>query len=59
MKITYSTDHLRLTYPKDMVSIAWEVDGRSGSTQCECWRLQYEIERLEAAGYAVKGVSRA
>ena len=59
MKVTYSTDHLRLTSPQDMVSIAWEVDNSSGSTQCECWRLQYEIDRLESAGYEVKGVERA
>ena len=39
--------------PFQTISIDWEVDGVSGSTQCEAWRGQYEIECLERAGYTV------
>lgn len=54
--------HIKLPFvktPRDMVSIAWEVDGVSGSTECEAWRGQYEIECLERAGYSITGVSLA
>lgn len=39
--------------PRQMISIKWEVDGSSGSTECEAWRGQYEIECLERAGYRI------
>jgi hypothetical protein len=39
--------------PDDPVSIEWEVDGASGSTQCEAWRGQHEIEGLERAGHTI------
>lgn len=42
--------------PHDMVSIEWEVDGSSGSTQCEAWRGQHEIDKLERAGYRITDV---
>lgn len=42
--------------PYQMVCINWEVDASSGSTQCEAWRAQYEIECLERAGYKVLDV---
>lgn len=45
--------------PYTIISIRWEVDGASGSTECEAWRGQYEIERLEAAGYRVISVEAA
>lgn len=45
--------------PYTMVSIKWEVDGNSGSTECQAWRGQHEIERLERAGYTVTGVEAA
>lgn len=43
--------------PRDVVSILWEVDNASGSTQCEAWRGQYEIECLTLAGYKILEVS--
>lgn len=39
--------------PFDIVSIEWEVDGSSGSTQCEAWRGQYDIDCLMSAGYQI------
>ena len=37
----------------DMVRIIWEVDGCSGATECEAWRGQYELDKLQAAGYHI------
>ena len=37
----------------DMVRIIWEVDGGSGATECEAWRCQYEIDKLQTAGYHI------
>lgn len=48
--------------PYVIVSIAWEVDGEfpgSGSTECEAWRGQYEIDQLEQSGYRITGVTLA
>ena len=45
--------------PYCMVSIKWEVDGHSGSTECQAWRGQYEIDCLERAGYKITGVEKA
>jgi hypothetical protein len=42
--------------PRQLVSIAWEVDGASGSTECEAWEGQYRIDRLTAAGYTIVSV---
>lgn len=39
--------------PRTIVRIFWEVDGSSGSTECEAWRGQFEIERLEQSGYTI------
>lgn len=47
--------------PRQVISIKWEVtnpDG-SGSTECEAWRGQYEIENLTRCGYTVLSVSLA
>lgn len=44
--------------PHDMVSIRWEVDGASGSTECEAWEGQYRIDQLTCAGYRVLSVGR-
>lgn len=41
------------------VSISWTVDGASGRTICEAWRVQHEIEQLERAGYVVISVEKA
>lgn len=54
MKTHIPTPWLRS--PHDMVSIEWEVDGASGSTQCEAWRGQREIDKLERAGYRITAV---
>lgn len=37
----------------DMVRIIWEVDGSSGATECQAWRCQYELDKLQAAGYHI------
>jgi hypothetical protein len=37
----------------DMVRIIWEVDGSSGATDCQAWRCQYELDKLQAAGYHI------
>lgn len=42
--------------PHQLVSISWEVDGASGSTECEAWEGQYRIERLTAACYTIVNV---
>lgn len=44
--------------PFDLVTIYWEVDGYSGSTTCQAWRGQYEIEGFERAGYRILDVVR-
>lgn len=44
--------------PKGKVKINWEVDGSSGTTICEAWRGQYEIESLSRAGYWIISVSK-
>lgn len=44
--------------PLTRLQIDWEVDGSSGSTICEAWRVQHEIDRLQAAGYTVLEVTR-
>ena len=54
---THCIRHLSIRTPQDMLSIAWEADGSSGSTQCEAWRLQYEVDRLVSAGYVVNNIN--
>ena len=45
--------------PRCPVCISWEtLDGYSGSTTCEAWRGQYEIEKLEKAGYVIRSITR-
>lgn len=39
--------------PYDLISIRWEVDNKSGSTECEAWRGQFEINNLTRAGYKI------
>lgn len=43
----------------DMVRIIWEVDGSSGATECEAWRVQYELDKLQDAGYHIIRLERA
>ena len=42
--------------PHQLISIKWEVGGASGSTECEAWLGQYEIDCLTRAGYAVLAI---
>lgn len=42
--------------PNQLISIKWEVDNASGSTECEAWRGQYEIDGLTRAGYRVLSI---
>jgi len=42
--------------PHQVIRISWAVDGASGSTECEAWRGQYEIDSLERAGYVILSV---
>lgn len=51
--------HGAVSSPHDWVSIGWQVDGYSGSTQCAAWRGQHEINQLLRAGYVITGVTRA
>jgi len=39
--------------------IYWIVNGSSGNTICEAWKVQYEIDCLERAGYKILGVENA
>lgn len=45
--------------PHQRISIKWECDGASVSTECEAWRGQFAIEELERAGYVVLTVEAA
>ena len=45
--------------PHQLISIKWEVDNASGSTECEAWRGQHEIDCLTGAGYTVLSVELA
>jgi hypothetical protein len=42
--------------PFDKQVIYWIVDNSSGSTICEAWKTQHEIECLEKAGYKIINV---
>lgn len=42
--------------PHQVIRISWTVDGASGSTECEAWRGQYEIDSLERSGYVILSV---
>lgn len=42
--------------PHQLISIRWEVDGSSGSTECEAWEGQYRIDQFVSAGYTVLSV---
>lgn len=41
---------------KVTVSIAWELDGSSGSTECQPVQVERTIESLQRAGYTVNDV---
>lgn len=42
--------------PHTPVTLYWEVDGYSGSTTCPAWRGQFELDRLQLAGYYVYNI---
>ncbi len=42
--------------PHQLISIKWEFDNASGSTECEAWRGQHEIDCLTRAGYTVLSI---
>jgi hypothetical protein len=42
--------------PHQLISIKWKVDNASGSTECEAWRGQHEIDCLTRAGYTVLSI---
>lgn len=42
--------------PLQKIIISWIVDNSSGSTCCEAWRGQYEIDCLVKAGYKVLSI---
>jgi hypothetical protein len=44
--------------PFDAVRIYWEVDGASGTTDCEAWRGISELAGLSRAGYTIKQIAR-
>lgn len=43
--------------PRQLVHIYWEVDNASGTTLCEAWAAQHEIDCLARAGYKIVEVS--
>ncbi len=43
--------------PHQLIVINWIVDGCSGSSHCQAWRGQYEIDALVRAGYRIVSVS--
>ncbi len=43
--------------PYASVRIMWEVGGTSGSTECEAWQAQGEVESLERSGYTIVDVA--
>lgn len=57
MKIHIDAIKAGVRNPHDIISIAWEVDGASGSSECEAWLGQHTIERLEASGYKIIDVA--
>lgn len=56
MKRHIDAARLGIRSPHDVISIKWEGEGFSGSTECEAWRGQHEIEALERAGYSVNSI---
>lgn len=43
--------------PFNIIRIEWIVDNSSGSTECEAWRGQHEIDSLTQTGYEIKTIS--
>lgn len=45
--------------PLDVLSIRWEVDGHSGSTECTACVLRKSLQELESAGYTILDIVKA
>ena len=45
--------------PQQQISIKWEVGGYSGSTECQAWEGQHEIDQLTKSGYQVLSIENA
>ena len=43
--------------PHDRVCIRWEVDGSSGTTYCEAWKVQWELDGMTRAKYQIRSIS--
>lgn len=43
--------------PYERICIHWEIDNSSGTTHCEAWRGQYELDCLMQAGYKIKALA--
>lgn len=43
--------------PRQQIVIRWEVNGASGTTYCEAWRGQYELDGMVRAGYQILSIS--
>lgn len=43
--------------PRQHIRISWTVDGFSGSTECQAWAGQHEIDGLVKAGYRILSIS--
>lgn len=59
MTLQVDCTKLGIRDPRVRVSIDWEVDGCSGTTTTQAWRIQHEVEQLKQAGYSIIGVRRA
>lgn len=45
--------------PKTKITLFWHVDDASGSTTCEAWQGQHEIDCLNRAGYQIERITLA
>ena len=43
--------------PMQYICITWEVNGFSGTTKCQAWEGQFEIDKLIKANYRILSVS--
>lgn len=51
-------DYPWIKSPHQLISIFWNYKGTvSGSTQCEAWRGQYEIDSFIRAEYTIESIT--
>lgn len=43
--------------PHQLIRINWTVDAASGSTTCQAWQGQGEIDSLARAGYRIESIT--